>query len=227
MDHPCHKCGHSIEDGKAFCSQCSAPQIRVATAEDAMPVDGGTLSSGSLPDFSKGLANTKELLHPPTLRYGIAWSLGIRVCAVAALIAIALMSFRLMPPLLALFGSGIVAVTFYNRRNPGPKLNARSGAQLGAAAGLIFSAISAVFFAIFVAVYQAGGDIRRDLLDQLQQFASRSNDPQVQATLDLIKTPDGISRIIAGMLGFFVVSIVAASIAGALTGFFFARRDRP
>jgi hypothetical protein len=226
MDHPCHKCGHSIEDGKAFCSQCSAPQIRVATAEDAMPVDVGTVSSGGLPGFSKESAST-GLLHPPTVRYGIAWSLGIRVCAVAALISIALMSFRLIPPLLALFGSGIVAVTFYNRRNPGPKLNARSGAQLGAAAGLIFSAISAVFFAIFVAVYQAGGDIRRDLMDQLQQFASRSNDPQVQATLDLIKTPEGISKVIAGMLGFFVISIVAASIAGALTGFFFARRHRP
>jgi ABC-type multidrug transport system fused ATPase/permease subunit len=226
MDHPCHKCGHSIEDGKAFCSQCSAPQIRVATVEDAMPVDGGTVSSGGLPAFSKEPAST-GLLQPPTLRYGIAWSLGIRVCAVSALISIALMSFRLIPPLLALFGSGIVAVTFYNRRNPGPKVNARSGAQLGAAAGLIFSAISAVFFAIFVAVYQAGGDLRRDLMDQLQQFASRSNDPQVQATLDLIKTPEGISKVIAGMLGFFVISIVAASIAGALTGFFFARRDRP
>jgi hypothetical protein len=227
MDHPCHKCGHSIEDGKAFCSQCSAPQIRVAVAEDAMPVDAGTVSSGSLPVFSKGPASTKELLHPPTLRYGIAWSLGIRVCALAALISIALMSFRLIPPLLALFGSGIVAVAAYNRRNPGPKLNARSGAQLGAAAGLIFSAISAVFFAIFVAVLQAGGDIRRDLMDQLQQFASRSNDPQVQATLNLIKTPEGMSKVIVGMLGFLVISIVAASIAGALTGFFFARRGRP
>jgi hypothetical protein len=226
MDHPCYKCGQSIEDGKAFCSQCGAPQIRVAVAEDAMPVDAGTVSSGSLPVFSKEQAST-GLLRPRSLRYGIAWSLGIRVCALAALISIALMSFRLVPPLLALFGSGIVAVTFYNRRNPGPKLNARSGAQLGAAAGLIISIISAVFFAIFMAVFQAGGDIRRDLLDQLQQFASRSNDPQVQATLDLIKTPEGILKVIVGMLGFFVISIIASSLAGALTGFFFARRGRP
>ena len=36
MDHPCYKCGHSIEDGKPFCSQCGAPQIRVAMPEPSL-----------------------------------------------------------------------------------------------------------------------------------------------------------------------------------------------
>jgi ABC-type multidrug transport system fused ATPase/permease subunit len=179
------------------------------------------------PSTHASLKDTNNLLHPPALHYGIAWSLAIRVCALAAVISIVLMSFRLIPTAMALFGSGIVAVTLYSRRNPGPKLNARSGAQLGAATGLILSAISAAFLAIFVAAYQAGGDIRRDLMDQLQQFASRSNDPQVQAAIDLIKTPAGMSKVIVGTVVFSLISILVAGIAGALTGFFFARRPGP
>jgi len=144
----------------------------------------------------------------------------------ASLISIAVMSFRLIAPLLALSGAGILAVTFYYRRNSGPRLNARTGAQLGAATGLISSGISAVFFAIFMAVMQAGGEIRQEMMDRLQQLASRSNDPQVQATLDLLKTPEGMAKLILGIVGFFLMSIAASSIAGALTGVILGRRNR-
>ncbi len=46
MDHPCHKCGQSAEDGVPFCSHCGAPQIRVAMAEPApveLPTRSGTV----------------------------------------------------------------------------------------------------------------------------------------------------------------------------------------
>ncbi len=225
MDHPCHKCGHSIEDGKAFCAQCGAPQIRVATPEPAVPLGTESVSSSSPPVFSMDPPSASPL-RTPTLRSGVAWSPGIRACAMASLISIAVMSFRLIAPLLALSGAGILAVTFYYRRNSGPRLNARTGAQLGAATGLISSGISAVFFAIFMAVMQAGGEIRQEMMDRLQQLASRSNDPQVQATLDLLKTPEGMAKLILGIVGFFLMSIAASSIAGALTGVILGRRNR-
>jgi hypothetical protein len=227
MDHRCHKCGYSIEDGKPFCSQCGAPQIRVATPEPSAPLEAGNISTRDLPVLSMEQASIAEARRTLALSSGIVWSAGIRASALAALISIAVMSFRLISPLLALLCSGILAVTFYNRRNPGPRLNARTGAQLGAATGLICSGISGIFFAIFMAVLRAGGEIRQVLMDQLQQFASRSNDPQVQATFDLLKTPEGMAKVILAMVGFFLISIAAASIAGALTGVFLGRRNRP
>jgi len=226
MDHPCYKCGYSIADGKPFCSQCGAPQIRVAVPEQAAALEARDISARDLPALSMETASTTEGRRTLALRSGIAWSAGIRASAFAALISIAVMSFRLVAPLLALLCSGILAVTFYNRRNPGPRVNARTGAQLGAVTGLICSGISGIFFAIFMAVLRAGGEIRQELMDRLQQFASRSNDPQVQATFDLLKTPEGLAKVILAMIGFFLISIAAATIAGALTGAFLGRRNR-
>jgi hypothetical protein len=40
MDHPCHKCGHTIEDGKAFCSQCGSPCRSPRSSRRCLPVTG-------------------------------------------------------------------------------------------------------------------------------------------------------------------------------------------
>jgi hypothetical protein len=86
---------------------------------------------------------------------------------------------------------------------------------------------SPFFFAIFLAVLQAGGQVRQQMIEALQQVASRSNDPQVQATLDLLVKPENVQKLILGMVGFVLISIAAGSIAGALTGAFLGRRNRP
>jgi len=219
MDHPCHKCGHSIEDGKAFCSQCGAPQIRVAIGE----------SSGFTPGEDSSLTSRAEtqipiLLQAPKPPGGIAWPGAIRACGIAAVLCIAVVSLRLVPLLLGLLGAGILAVILYHRRNPILPMTARSGAQLGAATGLISAGISAVFSLPVILVLQSGGPLRQDLLDRLQQFASRSSDPQVQATLDLLKTPAGVTKLVLATVGLFLLSIAMSGIAGALAGLFIARR---
>lgn len=156
------------------------------------------------------------------------WSAALRACAVAALIAALVMSLGLMVPLLAALGAGFLAVTLYHYRNPAWSVNARSGAQLGAVCGVLFFGIAAIFETLAVALFHAGGEVRGKMLEALQQAASRSNDPQVQAVLERLKTPEGIAL----MLGFalvvlFLVSIAAGSLAGALTGAFLGRRKRP
>jgi uncharacterized membrane protein YfcA len=118
-----------------------------------------------------------------------------------------------------------LAVILYRRRNP--RVTARSGAQLGALTSALSSAVFAIFFAIFLAVLQAGGQVRQQMIEALQQVASRSNDPQVQATLDLLVKPENVQKLILGMVGFVLISIAAGSIAGALTGAFLGRRNRP
>jgi hypothetical protein len=231
MDHPCYKCGHSIEDGKPFCLQCGAPQIRVALPEPAAaPVagsDSSPVSSNDPPVFS---------LDPPAiprplsaaLFSAIEWPRALRSCAIAALISALVMALGLMVPLLAGLGAGFLAVTLHQRRNPAWSVNARSGAQVGAVCGLLFFGISAIFEALTVALFHTGGQVRQKILEVLQQAASRSTDPQVQAAFDRMKTPDGLAAmLIFFIVLLFLVSIAAGSIAGALTGAFLGRRKRP
>jgi hypothetical protein len=223
MNHPCYKCGQSTEEGRPFCLQCGAPQIRVAMPEPEAPPVAGNISSS---------ASDVPILPPPlgapTLASGIAWPRAIRACVIAALVSIFVMTLRLMVPPLAMLAAGCLAVILYQRRNPAWGMDARRGAQLGAMTGLLSSAVFAIFFAIFLAVLQSGGQARQEMMETLQQFASRSHDPQAQAFLDLLNKPEGlVTKLILGMVGAFLVSIAAGSIAGALTGAFFSRRNRP
>ncbi|HXO35511.1 MAG TPA: hypothetical protein VN901_24495 [Candidatus Acidoferrales bacterium] len=225
MDHPCYQCGHIVEDGKPFCAQCGAPQIRVAMPEALTQAAAGNVSSRDLPVFSLDPPITTGTLNPYALTGGIEWRGGFRACAIAAFISIVVMSLRLVPPLLAVPAAGSLAVILYHRRHP--RVRARSGAQLGALTSVLSSAVFAIFFAIFLAVLEAGGQVRQQMIEALQQVASRSNDPQVQATLDLLVKPENVQKLMLGMVGFVLISIAAGSIAGALTGAFLGRRNRP
>jgi hypothetical protein len=219
MDHPCYKCGHSIEDGKPFCLQCGAPQIRVAMPEVAERSAEENISSNNASPFSPD----SSVVASTTLSTGIQWPRALRVCAVAALISLVVMSLRLMVPLLAFLGAGCLAVILYRSRNPIWKANARTGAQLGAVTALFSSSIAALFYTILLTALQAGGQFRQQLLDSLQQAVARSNDPQMQASLDFLKNPEGLAN---RLIILFVVSVAAGSIAGALTGAFIGRRNR-
>ena len=232
MDHSCYKCGHSVEDGKPFCLECGAPQIRVAVPEPAAAtLAGNVLSNVSLKDppvFPLEQPIIAAPLSVPVLSTGIEWRRALRVCAIAALISIVVMLLRLMVPPLATLGAGCLAVILYQRRNPTRRVDARSGAQLGAATGLLSSTVFAVFFAIFLLVLQSGGQARQEMIEAMQQVVSRTHDSQAQAFLDLLNQPEGLAaKLILAMVGVFVVSIAAGSLAGALTGAFISRRNRP
>jgi zinc-ribbon domain len=228
MDHPCHKCGHSIEDGKAFCLQCGAPQIRVAVAEPPSPTVAGNVSSDGLTAFSLDPPSAPIALSAPALATRVQWPRALRVCAVAALVSLVIIALRLMVPLLAVFGAGCLAVILYRYRNPAWQAGVRSGAQLGAVTALLSSGVIGIFSAIAFAVLQAGGQARQQVLDALQQVATRSSDPQVQAALDLLKTSDGLgNKLVLALIVFFLISVAAGSLAGALTSTFIGRRKRP
>jgi hypothetical protein len=228
MDHPCYKCGNSVEDGKPFCLQCGAPQIRVAMPEPAVSTATGSVSSADLPIFASESALAPGTLSASGLSTGIVWPIAIRACAVAALIAALVMAFGLMVPLLAVLGAGFLAVNLYHRRNRAWMVNGRSGAQLGAVCGVLFFGIAAVLETLAVAIFHTGGELRQKMLEALQQAASRSSDPQVQAAFDRLKTPEGVAlMLVFSLVVLFLVSIAAGSLAGALTGAFLGRRNRP
>jgi hypothetical protein len=69
--------------------------------------------------------------------------------------------------------------------------------------------------------------MREKVMDALQQAATRSNDPQVQAAFEQLKTPEGITlMLVVGVIFLFFVSIAAGSLSGALTGTFLGRGKR-
>jgi len=228
MDHSCYKCGHSVEDGKPFCSQCGAPQIRVVPPEGAVPVITGSVLPNDLPILSSDPPTVPGVLRASSLSPGIEWSTALRSCAIAALIAALLMTLGLMVPVLAGLGAGFLAVTLYQRKNAAWGVDARSGAQLGAVCGVLFFGIGAVFETAAVVLFHTGSQVRQKILEALQQAASRSSDPQVQAAFETLKTPQGMALLLVfGLLVLFLVSIAAGSLAGALTGAFLGRRNRP
>jgi hypothetical protein len=203
--------------------QCGAPQIRVALPEPAMPL------AGSGPRGSAAFSSeSSATLNPAVLSPVIVWPVAIRACAIAALVAALFMAFGLMVPLLAVLGAGFLAVSLYHRKNPAWLINARSGAKLGAACGVLFFAFAVVIETVGAAVFHSGGEVRKKMLEALQQAASRSNDPQVQAAFEKLKTPEGVAlMMVFGIIFLFLLSIAAGSISGALTGAFLGRRKRP
>jgi hypothetical protein len=224
MDQSCYKCGHTVEDGKAFCAQCGAPQIRVAMPEIPVAVANASGTAAEFPIFPPAPAIAPGSFGSP-LSPEIVWPAAIRTCGFAALIAAAVMVFGLVVPLLAIIGAGFLAVILYRRQNRLWSVNARSGARLGAVCGALFFGISAIFEALATAVFRTGGELRQKMLEALQQAASRSSDPQVQAAFDQLKTPEGIAFVmIFAMIVLFVFSIAAGALSGALTGAFLGRR---
>jgi hypothetical protein len=225
MENSCYRCGHAIEEGKPFCAQCGAPQIRVTMPESTPPPVAGTVSSNN---HSTPTIESSGFRRPPSLAAlsgDVEWRRALRFCVVAALVAVIVMSLRLVGPLPAVLGAGFLSVILYYR-SPLLIASARSGAKIGAVTGLLSSLVPALFFAIFVALLRSGGELRQEMLDSLQQFASRSNNPQVQATFDLLKTPEGINKLVLAMVGFLLISVVAGSLAGALTGAALTRRNQ-
>jgi hypothetical protein len=155
------------------------------------------------------------------------WSQAIKPCALAALVASLLMLLGLHP-LVAMFSVGFLAVVFYRQGNPGTAIKAGAGARLGALSGLLWFATSAVLGALRVLLMHEGPEIRKTLLQMLDQTASRTNDPQAIAMLDRFKSPDGLEflMVLSLILGFFIAIALGAA-GGALSGSVLGRRNKP
>ncbi len=239
MEQPCYKCRQVVEEGVAFCPHCSAPQIRVIVAEPASPspayAAAAIESSVSFPHSSSGSSSVASSASSglsasetvPVLAVPMQWSQGLGPCALAALVATLLMALGLNP-FVAMLCVGFLAVVFYRQRHPEWRLKAAAGARLGALSGIFCFG----FTSILIALASTGSDfrakIREQFIDNAQKWASsRPADPQIQAALDQLKTPEGlIMALIVGSIFLFVISILLASVGGALGGTVFGRRNQ-
>jgi len=220
MEHSCYRCGQAVEQGVPFCPHCAAPQIRVILEE---PLPAAVLPvPGSAADSSDSAAVT--VLPSPT---PIRLSPATHSCAIAALIASVAIVLKLMVPLIAAMGAGFLAVALYRRRNPLLLLSAGTGARLGALAGAFCGAITSVLAAVKVTIFHELGGLRQQMLDAVQQQAARYSDPQLQPTIDFLKSQSGL--IFMAVCGFiFVIAIffLLGTMGGAIGGVAFARRKQ-
>src|SRR3954454_23753498 len=105
MEHPCYKCGQIVEQGRVFCPQCGAPQIRVLLAEAA----AAPLAQIPLPAQDEILPSSRTL---PVVAFPMKWSRALKSCGLAALIASALM---FLGPFVTMPSAGFLAVVLYRR----------------------------------------------------------------------------------------------------------------
>ena|SRR6266566_3918168 len=220
MEQPCYKCGQTVEEGVPFCPHCSAPQIRVVIAEPA-PLPAA---------FAVGAAQGSAVLPAsqtvPVLALPTQWSLALKPCALAAVVAFLLMSLGLRPSV-AMFSVGFLAVVFYHQLQRGTLIKATVGARLGALGGLLWFAMSSIVVALMVIFLHKGPELRTALLAKIQEAASQTSDPQVLAVFDRLKSQGGLDFLmITGLLFAFLATIVLAGLGGALGGAILGRRDR-
>jgi|SRR5580704_10369628 hypothetical protein len=223
MDHPCHKCGHSIEDGKPFCSQCGAPQIRVALPEPVVELT--PMIDGPVPALDHEVEPGFRGI--PASSLPVPWSRIVKPCALAAGVAAAL-TFLGLNPFVAALGTGSLAVAFSRRRGSGTEIRPAAGARLGAFSGLLLFGMSTILETLAVAVLHKGAEIRSVMMDKIQEAASRYPGPQVQPFLDFVKSPGGFAfMMVASVLFGLVAVLILSGLGGALGAALLGRRDPP
>ena len=209
-----------MEEGIPFCPHCSAPQIRVVVAEPAAPIPvlAAAETTGAVLPASQTV---------PVLALPMQWSQAFKPCLLAALIAAVSMVLKLMVPLIAVAGAGFLAVAFYRRNIPGMAISSGAGARLGVLCGFLCSVVTATLGALRVAMLHEGDEIRKFLLDTIQQAAVRFPDPQHQADMQLLRTPAGlVAMMISLLIAGFVIFLICGTLGGVLGAAILGRRDK-
>jgi len=119
-------------------------------------------------------------------------------------------------PFIGILLTGALAVFFY-RRKTGVILPAAVGARLGGAAGVVVFAVSALVV-LAVIVLHAQRQCIEMTITMLQRLGANTADARVQADIRNVFTPSGQA------LSFFV-TVVFASVGGALASLFLRRRN--
>jgi hypothetical protein len=224
MEQPCYKCGQLTEEGTPFCPHCSAPQIRVVIAEPPAIL----AVAADAPRSAPGAAALPASETFPVLAVPMRWSQAMKSCLLAAVLSSLLMALGLNP-FVSIFGAGFLAVVLCRQGQPGIIIRAGAGIRLGALSGLLSFGITFLLIALAAMVPDLRAKMRDQILDNAQKWAvAHPGDQQVQAALDLIKTPQGfVMMMIVGGAFLLVLSIVLGGFGGALAGAIFSRRDRP
>jgi hypothetical protein len=214
VEHPCYRCATAVEDGVAFCPQCSAPQIRVG--------GGTTTETMTVSDTPRSDPSSSRSVLPAAPIY---WPQALSSAARAGVIAAILMIIPLGASVgLGMLAAGFLSVLFYRRRVPNANPGPGTGARLGAVSG----ALAFVFFGLLTALFRAGSEFRSALGQAVEQAAARNSDPQARQLFEYLKTPQGLDLVlIMGVIMMLIVFLMVSSLGGAIGAAMLHRKDRP
>jgi hypothetical protein len=217
VEHPCHRCGATVEDGTPFCKQCGAPQIRVAV-ESSSP-------SGSTPQTIPNDAETANGSPParPELSGVVApiqWTHALPAAIWAGVLEAV---FALLVPVIGTLVGGFVCVAIYRRRLFSGPVGPRVGARLGLTSGAIGFGVFAIIASAGVLFFHTGADLRDVMMKALEQSASRYPAAQAESLLQFMKSQQGWALFVAivtiiNLLAFVLLSTLGGLIGGAVLG---------
>lgn len=202
VDHTCYKCGSPVESGVPFCPHCRAPQIRVGVIEEA-----------PLTTMPAEQENLGPVANPSTVQ----WSHALTAAALAGILSAILMNLFLGFFGIGIAAAGALAVRIYRQRSGHAALMPGAGARIGAVSGVFGFGFFCVLVAIGTAILGRGSQLKTAVLASLDQAAARSQDPQAQAAIEKLRTPEGwIFFLVFGLVFFFILFVGLSSLGGAL-----------
>jgi hypothetical protein len=218
VEHACYKCGALVQEGRAFCPNCNAPQIRVASPENVTPsFEPGT--PGEMQPPAQPVTLGSSTLSPTA----IDWSAG----GPAVLIAGLLSGFCFFLPLNIAWvvGGGALAVWIYHRRRPTyMQVSSGTGAKLGAVTGVIGYALFAVV-AVLGFIF-ASDKIWSELITQMKARAGANPDANLRQMFELLNTAEGKAFVATFVMIFAFALFVGLSTLGGTIGAALIRRNQ-
>ena len=202
--------------GTLFCGQCGAPQIRVATSGQNEESGGAESTSPVDP----ALWHQEAALEAST-KPRITWSTALPKAAIAGFLTVMLLlgllsiSQSAIFVFLALPLGGILSLLLYARGKDPAQIVMGTGVRIGAVTGLF----SFLIYGIILAAQftSQGASARETIRKAIEQAVARNPNPQAQAMMNQIMTPEGIATLITiTLIIFLFVFLIFGAIGGSV-----------
>jgi hypothetical protein len=232
VEHPCIQCGAEVEDGRPFCPNCHAPQIRVPvrppTAPATEPLPPGT------PEDVQPPAEPVIYAAPGGVRWQgtadkLMWRPAIGSALIAGMLAAVGTSIPIVPlAMLCMFAAGGLAVTIYRWRSGMSRVTASMGAKLGVMAGGWGFGLLAVLSVVQLFSSSRLAELRKVIEEKVQEMIASNPDPQMRQGFEqfhaYLATDHGlIITVLAGMAIVGAFFLLFSALGGVLGAMLFGR----
>jgi len=123
--------------------------------------------------------------------------------------------------------TGILAALLYHRANAGT-LRSGKAARLGAMAGAIAFAATSLLTVLAIVLLNSQQQFHDLMMKAVEQGVANRSDPEVQAFLQWLHTPQGFGIVLAfGMAGALLLSMLFSAVGGVIGSTLFRNRSQP